>query len=101
MAGRKLKVGGSIHDEKTGVTHVFKAGDEVPADVAKLIKNPDVWEDDEDEDEAETPGDSQFAVPDEEELEKKVAHPGEDAPTPARKSGGAAKAAAPTPASEA
>lgn len=43
MAGRKLIATVHVEDEN-GEYHVFGPGDNVPADLAKRITNPAVWE---------------------------------------------------------
>lgn len=40
---RKLTVHVHVHDAE-GRSHVFGPGDNVPADLAKLISNPAAWE---------------------------------------------------------
>lgn len=72
MAGKKLKVSVTVRDPESGEATTYQAGDEVPADQAKLITNPDVWDegDDQDDDQDEVPGDAQFSVPDPKEVEE-------------------------------
>lgn len=43
---KKLRTSVHVHTEDGGVK-VYQAGDEVPAEDAKRITNPDVWEGDE------------------------------------------------------
>lgn len=45
MAGRKLRTYVHVHDDETGTSKVYGPNDDVPAAVAKKIKNPDVWAD--------------------------------------------------------
>lgn len=48
MAGRKLAV--SVHLQRDEEAVVYQAGDSPSAEDAKLIDNPDVWADDESDD---------------------------------------------------
>lgn len=59
MSGsRKAAVPVHIHGPD-GQTHVFSPGDEVPADLARRVSNPDVWGDNAEVDETpEVPSDS-------------------------------------------
>lgn len=47
MAGRKLTVSVFIRPEDGSEGRWYLAGDEVPAEVAKTVSNPDVWADSE------------------------------------------------------